>query len=315
MRAAETKRIGDLLGDTVLDSRALAGGHSHETWLLVLSQRSVVVRLGDADHATEAAVMAAAEKHVPVPAVITVLPAIPADEQLRSAMVLDHVAGTPLSHVLSDDSLSSTDFHRLGCEVGRVAATVGSVRFDRPGFFAGSDLAVSPMPPWSEQLPAFADQCMAATPETRLDLPTRTAWADLCTAHSPALTAVDHHARLVHSDLNPKNLLVTRASQHWQVAAVLDWEFSYSGCPYADAANMARFGRDYPEPFLDGFTDAFADHLPDDLAASADFAYLGRVLDMFAMSDLVTRPPGHPVADRAALQIRQWLATGVPTSL
>ena len=33
---------------------------------------------------------------------------------------------------------------------------------------------------------------------------------------------------------------------------------------------------------------------------------------MFALSDLVTRPAGHPVADRAAAQIRRWIANGVP---
>jgi hypothetical protein len=42
------------------------------------------------------------------------------------------------------------------------------------------------------------------------------------------------------------------------------------------------------------------------------WAYLGHVLDMFARSDLVTRPPGHPVADQAARQIRRWIADGVP---
>jgi len=43
-----------------------------------------------------------------------------------------------------------------------------------------------------------------------------------------------------------------------------------------------------------------------------DWDYLGRVLDMFALSDLVTRPPGHSVADQAAGQIRRWIANGVP---
>lgn len=33
---------------------------------------------------------------------------------------------------------------------------------------------------------------------------------------------------------------------------------------------------------------------------------------MFALSDLVTRPEGNPVADQAAAVIRRWLADGVP---
>jgi hypothetical protein len=35
---------------------------------------------------------------------------------------------------------------------------------------------------------------------------------------------------------------------------------------------------------------------------------------MFALSDLVTRPPGHSVADQAAGQIRRWIADGVPSA-
>ncbi|MDT5024431.1 MAG: hypothetical protein QOE61_857, partial [Micromonosporaceae bacterium] len=79
-----------------------------------------------------------------------------------------------------------------------------------------------------------------------------------------------------------------------------------------DAANMARFGADYPARFLDGFRTAFADHHPADPALAEDWGYLGRVLDMFALSDLVTRPVGHPVAGQAADQVRRWVAEGVP---
>ena len=46
-----------------------------------------------------------------------------------------------------------------------------------------------------------------------------------------------------------------------------------------------------------------------------DWAYLGRVLDMFALSDLVTRRAGNPVAGQAAALIRQWVAVGVPCGI
>jgi hypothetical protein len=100
----------------------------------------------------------------------------------------------------------------------------------------------------------------------------------------------------------------------WRVDAVLDWEFSFAGCPYADAANMMRFSGDYPARFTDGFRSGFARYQLDGLPRASDWAYLGHVLDMFALSDLVTRPPGHSVADQAARQIRGWIADGVPTA-
>jgi Ser/Thr protein kinase RdoA (MazF antagonist) len=296
MLSDELRQVAAALGDTAVDARVLAGGFSHETSLLTLTGGPVVVRLGGPDHDIESAVMTAARRHVPVPAVLRVLP---------TAMVLEYVAGTPLSQVLDE---GGTDMGQLGAAVGRVAAHVSTVRFDDPGFFGDADLRVKPQPPWSQQLPEFGARCMAAVPDGRLDTATRTAWADLCAAHAPALVDVDDDARLVHADLNPKNILVTRASDGWRVDAILDWEFSFSGCPYADAANMTRFGADYPEAFVDGFRAAFADHV----AASEDWLYLGRIFDMFALSDLVTRPAGHAVADRAAREIRRWVANGVP---
>jgi Ser/Thr protein kinase RdoA (MazF antagonist) len=200
----------------------------------------------------------------------------------------------------------------LGAETGRVIAGIGAVAFDRPGFFGDGDLAVRAMPPWSAQLAEMAANCMDQVPGERLDPAARLAWAGLCAAHAPALAAVDGQARLVHADVNPKNILVTRAGGGWRVDAVLDWEFSFSGCPYADAANMTRFSDDYPASFTDGFRAGFAGNQPDGLPLPRDWAYLGHVLDMFALSDLVTRPAGHAVADQAAAQIRGWIAAGVP---
>src|SRR4029077_15912686 len=46
---------------------------------------------------------------------------------------------------------------------------------------------------------------------------------------------------LVHSDLNPKNLLVDPESL--EVTAVLDWEFAHAGHPFTDLGNVLRFDR------------------------------------------------------------------------
>lgn len=303
-------RIAAALGCAVADSRTLAGGFSHETCLLTLADGPVVARLGGPDPAIEAAVMAAARGRVPVPDVLLVMQA--ADDGSRSGMVIEHVPGTPLSDVLAGAELSVAELRDLGATAGRVAAGIAAVRFDRPGFFADGQLSVSAGLPWSEQLAEFAVTCMDKTPDERIDQSVRVAWADLCAAHAPALVAIDEQARLAHADMNPKNLLVSRIGSGWRVDAVLDWEFSFSGCPYGDAANMARFASDYPPGFADGFLSAFAEHQPSDLPLAGDWLYLGRVLDMFALSDLATRAGGHQVADQAAEVIKLWVAGGVP---
>jgi Ser/Thr protein kinase RdoA (MazF antagonist) len=196
--------------------------------------------------------------------------------------------------------------------VGRTVASIGHVTFDRPGFFTNADLAVDMQSPWSRQLPEVVTAWLPRVPTGRLDHASGQAWLELCVAHAPALTRIDDMARLVHADVNPKNILVDRDDSGWRVTAMLDWEFSFSGCPYADAANMMRFGADYPPAYLSGFREGFAAHQPADLPLPDDWAYLGHVLDMFALSDLLTRPMGNPVSDRAAAEIRSWIAEGVP---
>ena len=306
MQSDEIRDIAGTLGREVLDVATLAGGFSHETCLLTLADGRVVARVGGGDPAIEAAVMTAARRHVPVPEVLLVLPSV--GVAARPAMVIEYVEGTPLSHVLADPGRSG--LAALGAEVGRTAARVARVTFDRPGFFTGADLTVGEQPPWSEQLPPFVASCMAKT--ERFDEADRAAWVALCTAHAGDLTSIDGQARLAHADLNPKNILVSETAAGWRVDALLDWEFSYSSSPYGDAANMARFGADDPGEFQEAFAEAFAAGQPGDLPAPANWAYLGRLLDLFALSDLVTRPAGHPVADQAATVVRQWLKDGVP---
>ncbi|WJV44863.1 phosphotransferase [Streptomyces flavofungini] len=308
MDRTETRRISAALGREMVGARPLAGGFSHETVLLdVAGGGHVVARLGGAAPVVEAAVMAAGRARVPVPEVLRVLPAVVEPDEARAVMVLEYVPGTPLSHVLAGGGVDRDSLAALGAEVGRVVARVGTVTFDRPGFFTDERLTVGrDEQPWSRQLPEVAEACVAAVPGRRLDVATRRAWVKLCEAHAPALERVDHLACLVHADVNPKNILVSRAGAGWRVDAVLDWEFAYSGCPYGDAANMLRFGDAYPDGFLDGFREGFrtGEHAH---PLASDWEYLGRVLDLFALSDLVTRPEGHEVADAAAEVVRRWV--------
>ncbi|WP_189329274.1 phosphotransferase [Actinoplanes ianthinogenes] len=310
MRIAEMQGIAEALGSKIVTTSVLAGGFSHETCLLTLAEGRVVARFGGTDPVIEAGVMAAARRHVPVPDVVLVVPA--GDELGRPAMVIEYVDGLVLSGVLDRGDLGRSELAELGAEVGAAVAGVAAVTFDRRGFFADGGLTVKEEQPWSRQLAEVAESCMAAVPESRLDGVTRRDWVRLCEVSAPLLATVDGHTRLVHADVNPKNVLVSRAGGGWRVAALLDWEFSYSGCPYGDAANMLRFGADYPAGFLDGFRAGFAAHQPADLPLVEGWAHLGRVLDMFALSDLVTRPVGHVVADQAAEQIRLWVRQGVP---
>jgi Ser/Thr protein kinase RdoA (MazF antagonist) len=97
--------------------------------------------------------------------VLVVMASAAVGDGARPAMVVEYVAGTPLSQVLSGEKFSGTSLGDLGAEVGRVVAGIGAVTFERPGFFTDEHLSVRAERPWSQQLHEVAETCMAATPK------------------------------------------------------------------------------------------------------------------------------------------------------
>jgi fructokinase len=196
----------------------------------------------------------------------------------------------------------------LGRVVGAGLASIGGVSFDRPGFFDGADLVPGPagFEPTAD-LPAFVRRCLAATDGTAGGLggPERAALLRLADHLAAFLPAVRGARQLVHADFNPKNLLVRRsAGRGWTLAAVLDWEFAYSSTPLADVGNMMRFADEYPPEFVTGFLAGFragGGELPE------RWREISRAVDLYALADLMTRPPEHPYAARVLDRIRRQL--------
>jgi aminoglycoside phosphotransferase (APT) family kinase protein len=137
-----------------------------------------------------------------------------------------------------------------------------------------------------------------------------TGWDDTEVASLRAVVAaaqdvLDDRTRscLVHSDLNPKNLLVDPDSL--QVTGLLDWEFAHAGSPYADLGNLLRFDR---EPaFARAVLAAREAFVPDPRPDALDRA---RADDLFALVDLATRRAENPVAARADALLHAIAATG-----
>ena len=102
---------------------------------------------------------------------------------------------------------------------------------------------------------------------------------------------------LVHSDLNPKNLILDPAGL--SVAAVLDWEFAHAGHPFTDLGNLLRFDREpaYAESVLGAYADRRG--TPPEVALP-----LARAADLFALVELATRRAANPVAARADRLLR-----------
>ena len=98
-------------------------------------------------------------------------------------------------------------------------------------------------------------------------------------------------AALVHSDFNPKNLLVDPGSL--AVTGLLDWEYAHAGHPFTDLGNLLRFERD------DDFTAAvLGAYVARRGGTAAEALSLARAADLWALLDLAPRRADNPVARR-----------------
>lgn len=307
----------------------LAGGWSGETFLATQDGRSgtaagnqVVVRyFADARHAehaasVQAALLARVRDLLPVPAVHQ---AYDGDATLPGLLVTELVAGERGDLVLARLTGSGAEPRRragalrtMGRGLGRIAGALAAVPMPRTGMFADATLRIEP---FHLGLPDWVD-----THAPRL---AETGWSDGALG---ALRAVAERAAreldgapacLVHSDLNPKNVLVDPVTL--EVTGVLDWEFAHAGHPATDLGNLLRFDREpaYVEGVLDGYL-AAAGTVGAARGEGADpgeparrrATELARAVDLVALVDLAARPATNPVVSRAREHLRAIARTG-----
>jgi aminoglycoside phosphotransferase (APT) family kinase protein len=103
-------------------------------------------------------------------------------------------------------------------------------------------------------------------------------------------TEKDDH--LVHADFDPANILVEKHQDVWKISGILDWEFSYSGSPLCDVANMLRYAHHMPDTFTLSFLAGFKEDylLPDDWRPRTHIMNLLALLDCLALSPIEKKP-------------------------
>ena len=273
----------------------LEGGWSGQTFLSEAAGERSVVRIyppsarGPQAAEIDAAVLRLVRGLVPVPQVLEVRPAVLEQDQpgLLVTAFLPGVRGDELLPTLDGASLA-----RVGATLGGLLADLGGMPMLRTGAFVDPDLSVRPfgvdglpdyvetrLPELAHLTPREADglQALAVDAQTLLDTVPR-----VC---------------LVHSDLNPKNLLLDPGTL--ELTGVLDWEFAHAGHPFTDLGNLLRFDRD--EPFSAAVLAAYDARrgVPPEQALA-----LARAADLWALVDLSARRAANPVAARADRLLR-----------
>lgn len=284
----------------------LSGGYSGETFRADVDGADVVLRVyGRAPHraAVDVGLLRRLRGVVPVPAVLDAR-VVPVGD-LPPYVLMSLLPGERLDDVL--DRVGEQEAGELGRAVAGVLLRLSTIRFDRPGDLAGTDLTVTPMPPEVASLEEWVRRRLdrgrlAAWPEED-----RTALLALARGVRPLLDAVAGEASLVHSDFNPKNLLVD--VERAEVTGVLDWEFAYAGCRLADLGNLLRFPPTDDDraghAFVAGVAElAVAGWLPPGWLETA------RALDLFALVDLAGREQPNRITDAALDVLAATARTG-----
>ena len=272
----------------------LDGGYSGETFLAEMAGERTVVRIyaenrrGSNAAEVDAAVLRLVHGLLPVPEVLEVRRGDGASGA-PGLLVTTFLPGTPLDRLLpsAPDSLRRTVGHQLGVLLARLA----QMPMPRPGVFADADLCLGPLPPALTGLPEWV--------EVHRDRGAFTDWAQrdlaaLGEVAGDAQVLLDRLGRacLVHSDFNPKNLLVDPDTG--AVTGLVDWEFAHAGMPVTDLGNLLRFER-HPG-FVDAVLHTFIGRVPDAEESVLDQA---RAADLFALVELAARRDQNPVARRA----------------
>ena len=283
------------------DLTPLAGGWSGQTFVAETAGERTVVRIyppGRRDQAApeiDAAVLHLVRGLVPVPDVLEVRRGDAATDQ-PGLLVTSYLPGERGDLVLP--ALTDVDAATLGGRVGHLAADLAGMPTLRTGPFVDAELTIGDFG-LADGLPGFVALRADALgwDDDLLDRLTRVA--------EDAQAMLDEVGRtcLVHSDLNPKNLLVDPDTL--VITGVLDWEFAHSGHPFTDLGNLLRFDR--KPAYADAVLAAYCERRG---AEPQETLGQARAADLWALVDLAGRRGQNPVADRAHEHLLAVARTG-----
>lgn len=265
----------------------LAGGFIHGNWKVTFSSgRTAVLRMaqGHDRMSCELAVLARLPSSVPAPQVYH------RGEWSRGTYaLLEFIPGERLDLVI--DSLRPGEVETIVVELGRHLSVFHEISFGSSGFLNSRGEVAEP----AEVGTMFTDYILASLSEeivqTRLgpDLTRQCrTWVE---DHRSLVIDIAPQRRLTHCDFNTKNILVREETSGWTIAAILDWEWAFSGSPLADLANFLRFEEEVNLPLAQWLTEGYGLDSPVFIDGWRQAAAL---LDLASMCNFLTRPTDYP---------------------
>ncbi len=176
--------------------------------------------------------------------------------------------------------------------VGKILAHIGRKKFDKSGFFDENLKVLEPTE--EDSYLSFVKSCLLNevvknSIDKNLLLRIKESFEKF------GYLLPDNEAKsLVHGDFDPANILVSKGTgSDWRVSAVLDWEFSFSGSPLCDVANMLRYSHHMPKEYEASFLEGYQSEgniLPKHWRITVHLLNLISLLDCLRRSDKKNRP-------------------------
>jgi aminoglycoside phosphotransferase (APT) family kinase protein len=288
----------------------LAGGWSGETFVADAAGERSVVRIyarpshrGQAAHEVDAALLRLVRGLVPVPEVLEVRRADPAAE-LPALLITSFLPGTRGDLLLPE--LDEPGRALLGRHLGELLADLAGMPQLQAGPFVDGDLRVGSFALDGQPLDGLPALVEHVEPALGWWTPGELEGLRQVAVDAQALLDTVTRICLVHSDFNPKNLLVDPDTL--AVTGLLDWEFAHAGHPYTDLGNLLRFERD--PGFIAAVLEAYVARRSGTVESALELA---RAADLWALLDLAPRRAANPVAERADRLLREIARTGDPS--
>jgi aminoglycoside phosphotransferase (APT) family kinase protein len=289
-------RVDDF-GTLAASAVPLTGGYGGETFAVSAAGEDAVLKLyakRPARAAVDVSLLRLVRGLLPVPRVLDAMPD-PAGDGAPPYVLTERLPGVNLETYLA--TAGDRERARVGEQLGELLVRLSGMPFLAFGDFVGSELVIESFGVGG--LEAWFDQHVEDMGLSRDQV--QMLYAVLDRVEDLADTGVDRIC-LVHSDFNPKNLLVDPETA--EITGLIDWEFAHAGSPYSDLGNLLRFCDD---PVLGGAVLSAVRAGPE---LGDSLVERSRAADLWALIDLASRPGSNPVATAAHALIGRIGDTG-----
>lgn len=276
------------LANTNLSVRLASG----DRWVVRIYQRA------PHEHAKEAAIARLLAGRVPVAGYVHVAP--PGGTLEHAWALVRWIDGDPMDRLALEGR--HDELLAAARSAGAVLARIQQVQMPAPGLLAPDLTVPTVMELTPDGFMSMIEEALIDRQAVRaLPAPLARRLESFLGSRVFALSSLASERSLVHSDYNGANLIVRGG----EVAAVLDWEFAFSGATLNDVGNMLRHYAAEGDAFRDAFASGFRDaggRLP------PDWEPLAATLDMLALVDmLASAGPGSRRAASIVASIERHL--------